>query len=173
MELIYYPNKILSEKCNPVLTFDSQLKVLADQMIDILYEKNAVGLAANQIGVPLSIIVVDPSGGALENQLKILVNPKIINQSKEMVLSSEGCLSFPGIEVNVERPDETWIEYQDLNGNLQKNICRGDNNKIILHEIDHLNGLTFLDRMKPLAKKLAIKDYNKFSALKKLIPNYY
>ncbi|MFN4244636.1 MAG: peptide deformylase [Brevinematia bacterium] len=143
--IVKYGDPILHKPVNRVEKFDGDLKDLIDEMFKIMKESNGVGLAANQIGVPLSVAVVDVSPAGYEGKA-VLINPVIKNKSKKYSLEDEGCLSVPGIYLPVLRYYSISVEYYDLEG--RKNILNADGYfaKAIQHEIDHLNGILFVER---------------------------
>jgi peptide deformylase len=161
MRLVYYPDEILSKQCDQVFFPDSSLKSITDFMIDTMYSNGGVGLAAPQIGILKQIIIVDGSAGQESDQLRIMINPKIFKSSEKMLFSKEGCLSIPETYLEIERPSEIWIRYYDLYGKQQTLMAEGFPATITAHEIDHLNGKTIFDHLKPLTKKIAIKDYTR------------
>jgi peptide deformylase len=141
-------DEILSKKAKEVENIDDKIKDLANDMLDTMYKNDGLGLASCQVGVLKKIIVYDIiyiEEGAIKNPI-IAINPKIISRSKSMVLVEEGCLSFPNIFEKVERHEKVVVEYTDLDGN-KKVIKAKDLEAIVLqHEIDHLDGIVFLDR---------------------------
>jgi len=122
-------------------------------MVETLYAKRGAGLAANQIGVSKQIIVVDDSRNG--GNIKVLINPKIVNK-KGSAIMAEGCLSLPGLEFEIKRPEKIEVEYMDKRGQAQKIKANDLLARIICHETDHLNGKTMLDKL-PLLKRLALK----------------
>ncbi|KKT26386.1 MAG: Peptide deformylase [Parcubacteria group bacterium GW2011_GWA2_43_9b] len=153
LDIKTYPNKILTKKTKRVGEFDAATKKLIDDMVETLYAKKGAGLAANQIGVSKQIIVVDDSRG--EGNVKVLINPKIISK-KGAVIMVEGCLSFPGLELEIKRPEKIEVEFSDKRGQAQKIKASELLARIICHEVDHLEGKTMLDRL-PLLKRLKLK----------------
>ena len=177
LDILTYPNKILTKKTKPVGVVDVETKKLIDDMVETLYAKKGAGLAANQVGESKQIIVVDESRG--EGNVKILINPRIVGK-KGAVIMTEGCLSFPGLELEIKRPEKIEVEYytlakkdktrlrpdgasagSDFSDKIEnfekKRIKAGDLlARIICHEVDHLEGKTMLDRL-PLLKRLKMK----------------
>ena len=150
LEIKIYPTKILKQKAKPVGQIDAEIKKLIDDMAETLYAKGGAGLAANQVGGLKQIIVVDIGGG-----LRVLVNPKIIDKKGKAIMI-EGCLSLPGYEINVKRPQKIAVEYLDRRGREQKIKASDLLARVICHEVDHLKGKTLLDKL-PIFKRWAIK----------------
>lgn len=140
-EVVKYGDEILTKKCRPVEKFDEKLHTLLDDMAETMYEKDGVGLAAPQVGILRRIVVIDCGEGLIE-----LVNPEIIRQSGEQ-LEGEGCLSCPGKYGIVSRPMYATVKAQDRNGKEFKIKGEGLLAKAFSHEIDHLDGILFLDKV--------------------------
>ncbi len=153
LDIKTYPDKILTRKTKRVVEFDAATKKLIDDMVETLYAKRGAGLAANQVGVSKQIIVVDESRG--EGKVKILINPKIVRK-KGAAIMAEGCLSFPGLELEIKRPEKIEAEYLDKNGRQCELKAEQLLARIICHEVDHLDGKTMLDKL-PLLKRLKLK----------------
>lgn len=145
-----YPDKILTRKTKRVVKIDEEIKKLINDMVETLYAKRGAGLAANQVGEPKRITVIDIGEG-----LVTLINPKI-SKKKGKTIMAEGCLSFPGIEIEVKRPEKIEVEYLDKNGQLKKIKTQDLLARVICHEVDHLDGKTMLDKL-PLLKRLKLK----------------
>ncbi len=145
-----YPDKILTKKTKPVGEVNVEIGKLIDNMVETLYAKRGAGLAANQVGQSKRLAVIDVGEG-----LVILINPKIIKK-KGSTIMAEGCLSFPGLEVEVARPEKIEVEYSDKSGQKKKLKTQDLLARVICHEVDHLDGKTMLDRL-PLLKRLKLK----------------
>ncbi len=157
MEKIYhYGSPVLREKAGPVTEFDQTLRDLAFRMEDTLYEGNGVGLAAPQVGVSLRFVLVDLSFGDEVDRILFMANPEILESEGECVLE-EGCLSVPGVFQDVPRAERIRVRYQDLKGNVIETGAEGYLARIMQHEIDHTDGILFIDRIDP-EKKLLISD---------------
>ena len=161
-----FGNPILRQVAEEVKVFNQDLKTLADKMLEIMYQSQGIGLAAEQAGRLERIFVLDipptadmSKDGERDNpgisMPLFLVNPVITNHSEETENGIEGCLSFPGIQSEIERWVEVDAEYMDLEGNPQKIHAKGLLARAIQHELDHLNGVLFIDRMPP-AKKILL-----------------
>ncbi|WP_019242362.1 MULTISPECIES: peptide deformylase [Bacillus] len=143
LEIVTYPNKILEEKCEDVKVFDQDLAKLLDDMYETMIAADGVGLAAPQINVNkrIAIVEIDEEEGTLE-----MINPVVI-EKKGSDIDIEGCLSFPGIYGEVERPDFVVIQAQDRNGNHYELEAEEFYARAIQHEIDHLNGVLFTSKV--------------------------
>jgi len=158
-----YGDKVLRKKSEPVKEFGAELAPVFEQMKETMIVEKGVGLAANQVGIPRQIAVVNPEPNE-EKSLLRMANPRIIAASDELEMLDEGCLSVPGVRGEVAR--NAWIEvaYQDEKGKEHRLKAEGLLARIIQHEIDHLNGVLFIDRLS-LAKRSLIK--TKLKGLKK------
>ncbi|MBU2036905.1 peptide deformylase, partial [Patescibacteria group bacterium] len=150
LDIKTYPDKALAKKTKLVGEVNAEIKKLIDDMVETLYARRGAGLAANQVGESKRVAVVDDGQGLL-----ILVNPKIIKKKGETVMA-EGCLSFPGVQLEIKRPEKIEVEYLDKNGQLKKLKTQDLLARVICHEVDHLDGKTMLDRL-PLLKRLKMK----------------
>lgn len=140
--------------------FDDNLKELVKDMAETMYDAPGVGLAAPQIGVPLQLAVIDITPKDKPNELIVLANPKIIKGEGEEV-DEEGCLSVVDYSSNVKRYTKIWVEAQDIEGNPLKFEAEDFYARVIQHELDHLNGKLFIDRISSLKRSLYIKKRNK------------
>ena len=158
-DIVLYPHKSLTTAAEPVESFDEDLHTLIDDLAETMYAADGIGIAANQIDVlqRVTVIDVDPKG---DSQLLELVNPKVVSSSGKQK-GSEGCLSFPGLTEDVKRAEEVTVEYQDRDGNKQSIDADGLLAVALQHEIDHLDGVVFTDRLGPIKKKMALKRYKK------------
>ena len=158
--ILTYPNPLLREKARPVVTFDTPLKQLVEDMAETMYNAPGIGLAATQIGEKIQLIVVDISKEKTEKDFIPLVNPKIIS-SEGRQIDEEGCLSVPELTSNVKRFKKVIVTYQDINGEAAE-ITAEDRFAVVLqHEIDHLNGILFIDHLSPLKRQLYKKKVKK------------
>lgn len=150
MKLIYYPNVLLNTPTKHVIEFGETLKNTLEEMKTIMVKYNGLGISANQVGLSNSIFLFKDTKGDIHN----IINPKIIN-SEETINISEGCLSFPGIYIPITRKETIEIEYQNSVGEVQKAMAYGMDARIILHEMDHLNGVDFLSHTNRATRKAA------------------
>ncbi len=156
MEVLVYPHPVLRRGGKVVTQFDADLQKLSAQMMEAMYEEGGVGLAAPQVGVELKLLVLNPSGDPKERSGELtLLNPRI-TRKKGREFGEEGCLSFPGIQAEVERWIDITITYQDLAGAEQTMKAEGWLARIIQHELDHLDGVVFVDRL-TAGEKLRVK----------------
>ncbi|GBD34676.1 Peptide deformylase [bacterium HR35] len=158
-DLITYPNDILKQKTKDVKKVDKDIRKIVNEMKKIMKRNNGVGLAANQIGLDISIFIAE-SG----NKILTFINPKILKFEGEKVLLEEGCLSLPNIWGKIKRYPKVEVEYLDLFGKKKKIKAQGFLAQIIQHEIDHLNGILFAEKAEKLYK---IEEIDKQEALNK------
>ena len=159
-KIITEPNKLLREISLPVENVGKKEQQLMDDMLDTMYAANGIGLAAIQIGVPKNVVVIDLN----KDKKKIpmfFVNPKITSKSKSLTKYEEGCLSIPNLFAEIERPAECNIDYLDYDGNKKQIKANGLLYTWIQHEIDHLNGILFIDYLSKLKKDMIIKKLSK------------
>lgn len=158
LKIHFWPDKILRKKCKPVKHFDENIRGILNDMCALMRVYNGVGLAANQAGIDLQLIVVED-----KNKLFKLVNPRILKREGKIDFE-EGCLSFPGVEIGIKRAKKIWLSAYDENGEKIGLEAEGIISVVLQHEIDHINGITFIDRL-PLLQKLKIMP--QLNALKK------
>lgn len=155
LEIVTLPNPILRQKTRAVTRFDDELQQLIDNMIETMREAPGVGLAAPQVGKPLSLTVIetppelDEEGNEIEGsrELFVIVNPKIVWESREVVDGIEGCLSIPGYVGEVTRYESIRVRAQDRHGKKIRLRLKGWTARIFQHEIDHLNGVLYIDKL--------------------------
>lgn len=160
MKIHTYPDDILKKLALPVSDIDGDLQVLIDNMIDTMHAAPGVGLAAPQVGVSQRLIVVDISNADEDVPLIILVNPEIINASGTMD-SEEGCLSIPGYTSTIRRNGNIQVKGYTRNGEPVEIEASGLLARVLQHEIDHLDGVLFIDRLSPIKKKFFKKRYSR------------
>ena len=155
LPIVTIPDKILRQKARPVTRFDADLQRLVDNMIETLHEANGVGLAAPQIGQPIQLAVIltlpeeDDEGNEIEDtrELFVIINPEIFWRSKETTKGIEGCLSIPGYVGEVERHESIRVRGQDRHGRKLRLRLYDWTARIFQHEIDHLNGELYIDKL--------------------------
>lgn len=153
MDVVLYPDPRLRAKNAPVEVFDAALAATARAMFEAMYRTEGVGLAAPQVGINRRLLVYNPAGSADEpDQEMVLCNPRIAWKSRVTEPGREGCLSFPGIHGEIERPIGVKIEAQGLDGAPLTLELEDWDARIFLHEFDHLDGVLFIDRMTPADK---------------------
>lgn len=156
--IITYPNPVLRKKAKPVTSFDEALKQLVSDMAETMYEAPGVGLAANQVGVLQQVVVIDASEG--KNQLMALINPKII-YGEGCQSDEEGCLSVVDLSAKVKRFTKIKVKAQDVDGNETEFEAEDWFARVVQHELDHLNGILFIDHLSALKRALYKKKRKK------------
>jgi len=180
-EILEVPDPRLKQVSKPVTTFDNELKTLVADMFETMYAAPGIGLAAIQVGVPLRVLVIDlqPDDEDAEPEEchshgdhvhyhqpvklepRIFVNPEILDPSEDLATYNEGCLSVPEIYAEVDRPATCRVRYQDLDGNVHEENMDGLLATCIQHEIDHLEGILFIDHLSRLKRNMALKKLKK------------
>ena len=155
-----FPNTVLRNAAKPVVEVDDDIRNLVDDMIETMHSAPGVGLAAPQVGVSLQIIVVDTSVGDDPDALIVLINPEIVSQSGNITLE-EGCLSLPGIVSDVNRYNEVTVRGSTLDGELVEIEVEGFLARVFQHELDHLNGSLYWDRLGKIRRGLLKREYKK------------
>ncbi len=152
--IMIYPEPVLRQECTPVEAFDEELRRLVDDMIETMHAAPGVGLAASQIGVEQRVCVVDLSVGEDPDALHVLVNPQIRDEEGSAA-DVEGCLSLPGITDKVTRPYQLRVDAQDLDGEPFVLEAEDWLARAICHEVDHLDGILFVDHLRGLRRERA------------------
>ena len=160
-QILTEPNKILREKSLTVKIVDEDLQKLMDDMLETMYAAPGIGLAAIQVGVPKRIIVLDIAPKDKPKNPMYFVNPEIITKSENSSTYEEGCLSVPGQFAEINRPDKCHIKYLDYYGQPKEIKADGMLATCIQHEIDHLEGILFIDYLSKLKKTMIIKKLSK------------
>ena len=160
-KILTEPNPGLRQKAQPVDKVDDLTRKLMDDMLETMYLAPGIGLAAIQIGVPKRIIVLDISKDPEKKEPMYFVNPVIVSTSKNNITYEEGCLSVPGQFAEIDRPDRCHVKYLDYNGNYKELQSEGLLATCIQHEIDHLEGILFIDYLSNLKKSMIIKKLSK------------
>lgn len=151
--LVKYPDPGLQKACEPVTEFGEELRRLADDMVETMRAEAGIGLAAPQVGEAVQLTVIDLSGGAEPDQLIKLVNPRLEVEEGEL-RDEEGCLSFPEVILTVPRPARVVVSGQDVDGEPVTIEAEGLLARCLHHEIDHLNGVLFIDRVSPIKRDM-------------------
>ncbi|MFY8112919.1 MAG: peptide deformylase [Rhabdaerophilum sp.] len=164
--LVIVPDAQLRLISNPVAGADRELRMLVDDMFATMYDAPGIGLAAIQIGVPRRVVTIDLARKEEAAQPLVLINPEIVWSSEERREMEEGCLSIPDYYETVERPDRVRVQYQDVD--LKSKILEADGilATCIQHEIDHLNGVLFIDYLSKLKRDRVLKKFAKQAKLK-------
>ena len=160
-KIITEPDTILREKSVSIEKVDNELRVLMDDMLETMYAAPGIGLAGVQVGILKRLIVIDVSKDNEKKSPLFLINPKIISKSSNTSVNEEGCLSLPGYFAEIERPTECQIEYIDYHGKKKEMKASGLLATCIQHEVDHLNGILFIDYLSKLKKDMIIKKLTK------------
>jgi len=156
-KILIEPDPILRKKCESLEQVDDDVRKLMKEMLETMYEAPGIGLAAVQVGILKRLIVIDISKDKEKRDPLFLVNPKIVHQSKETSIYEEGCLSLPGQFAEIERPAKCVLKYINYNGNEEELKAEGLLATCIQHEVDHLNGILFIDYLSKLKKDMIIK----------------
>ena len=160
-EILTEPNEILRKKSLPVENVDKSTQELMDDMLETMYAAPGIGLAAIQVGIPKRIIVMDISKKKDEKLPMYFVNPEIINKSDTNSVYEEGCLSVPGQFAEIERPKKCKVKFLDYYGDPKEIDAEGMLATCIQHEIDHLEGILFIDYLSKLKKTMIVKKLSK------------
>ena len=156
-KIIIEPDAVLRKKSDILEKVDNELKMLMDDMLETMYAAPGIGLAAVQIGVLKRLIVIDISKEREKKNPLFLINPEIVFKSKNTSIYEEGCLSLPGYFAEIERPAECQIKYLDYDGKKREMKANGLLATCIQHEVDHLNGVLFIDYLSKLKKDMIVK----------------
>ena len=180
-EILEVPDPRLKTVSSPVEVFDAELKTLVADMFETMYAANGIGLAAIQVGVPSRVLVIDlqpedpdaepeectAHGGhrhthqPTRNEPRVFVNPEILDPAEELNTYQEGCLSVPDIYAEVDRPKTCRVRWQDLDGTVHEEEMEGIMATCIQHEMDHLEGILFIDHLSRLKRSMALKKLEK------------
>jgi peptide deformylase len=159
--LVIIPDSKLRLVSEPVKEITSEIRQLADDMLETMYDAPGVGLAAIQIGVPVRMVTMDVSKSEDERQPLVLINPEIVWASEEKRVYEEGCLSIPEYYEEVERPDRVRFRYMDLQGETVEQDADGLLATCVQHEIDHLHGVLFIDYLSKLKRDRVMTKFKK------------
>ena len=160
-EILTEPNKILRQKSLKVEKVDNSLQRLMDDMLETMYAAPGIGLAAIQVGEPKRVIVIDISPKDGPKNPMFFINPEIIDKSEDKSTYEEGCLSVPGQFAEINRPAKCSIKYLDYHGQPKKINAEGMLATCIQHEMDHLEGILFIDYLSKLKKSMIVKKLSK------------
>jgi len=181
-EILEVPDSRLKQVSVPVTEFNDELRTLVDDMFETMYDAPGIGLAAIQVGVPLRVLVIDlqpddpdaepvacnhDHGGGhhhhqpTKREPQVFINPEILDPSDDHAVYSEGCLSVPEIYADVERPAKIRARWQDLDGKIHEQALDGLMATCLQHEMDHLEGILFIDHLSRLKRQMALKKLEK------------
>lgn len=190
LEILYLPNPVLREKSEPVTDFGPSLKKLVSDMAETMVWAKGIGLAAVQVGVTKRLLIIDigdlneddsyvegdeESEQRLaerrkESKLEVFINPTIVESDGEIEYE-EGCLSVPGVYSVVRRKEKLKLRYQDLDGKTHEIETHGLRSIVLQHEMDHLDGVVFTDRLGPMQRMAVLHRYNKLQKTKETVPS--
>jgi peptide deformylase len=159
--LVILPDPVLRLKSEPVSEITDEIRELARDMIETMYDAPGVGLAAIQIGVPKRVVTIDTNKEEDARDPTVFINPEIVWSSEELRIYDEGCLSIPEFYGEVERPDRVRVRYMNLDGQTVEKEADGLLSTCLQHEIDHLNGVLFIDHLSKLKRDRVIKKFAK------------
>jgi peptide deformylase len=163
LEILTYPNPILRKKTTPITEFGEELKTLVQSMTETMYDAPGVGLAAPQIGLSICLVVIDLSPRDEENQPIVLANPEII-EAEGAVMDEEGCLSLPELNAKVKRAERIKVKAQNIDGEPIEFEAEEWFARVVQHELDHLQGILFLDKISVLKRAMYKKKRKKILA---------
>ncbi len=161
LPIITIPDPLLRKKAAPIERVDAGLLKLAESMLATMYDAPGIGLAAPQVGILRRLIVMDPSRDEEAKQPLIMVNPVILARGSEMRTHEEGCLSIPDVTAEIERPAMTRVGFIDTEGKSREQTLEGIWSTLVQHEIDHLNGVLFIDYLSRLKRDMIVKKFTK------------
>lgn len=161
--LIILPDPILRQVSTPVERIDEPLLKLADDMLETMYDAPGIGLAAIQVGEPLRMLVIDLAKEDEPPAPHVFINPDVLESGAERSVYEEGCLSIPDYYAEVERPATVRVRYLDRDGRLQEMQAEGLMATCLQHEIDHLNGVLFIDHISKLKRDMVVKKFKKLA----------
>ena len=164
MKIVKYPHPALRVAARPVAAIDKDVQLAAGHMLDLMYQHEGLGLAATQVALDIQLLVMNFEGDPAKKEMEyVAINPVVV-ESKGTVNDREGCLSFPGLYQNVRRAKTVKVQAYNLKGELYEMTCTDLPSRVWQHEIDHLHGVLFIDKMGPLGKLASKKDIEKFIA---------
>lgn len=156
MSIKLYGESILREKAKPVAEFGAELEIIVEDMKTKMVDVNGVGLAANQVGLDIALFIAK-----LDEEVYVFTNPELVPLSTESHISEEGCLSVPGVWVDIERYLKVRLRAQDIKGNHVELELEGFAARVVQHEVDHLNGVLIIDRISPEERRKIVSQLEK------------
>jgi peptide deformylase len=162
LKILNYPHPALRVKAKPVASIDADVTAAAGAMLDLMYQNEGLGLAAQQVGLDVQLLVINFAGDHAQKDREVVAINPVILDTKGAVKDREGCLSFPGLYQDIRRAKTVTVQYYDLAGQAKQMTCSDLPARVWQHEIDHLNGVLFIDKMGPLARmgsKKYLDDY--------------
>ena len=167
-EILVLPDARLRQVADPIEKVDASIKALAKDMLDTMYDAPGIGLAAPQIGEMKRIVVMDLAKEGETPEPLVMINPEILKYSEETTVTEEGCLSIPELYYEVERPAEVTVRYTDLDGNTIDKDATDRLAICIQHELDHLDGVLYIDYLSRLKRDRVLKKFQKADRLSKI-----
>jgi len=161
LPILTLPDPVLRKKAKPVERIDAELRRLMDDMLATMYDAPGIGLAAPQVGVLRRLIVMDPAKDEAPKSPLVMINPQILERSEEMRTHEEGCLSIPDFTAEIERPARTRVSYIDREVKKREAELEGIWSTLVQHEIDHLNGVLFIDYLSRLKRDMVVRKFTK------------
>lgn len=161
LQIIFAPSPVFKQKAKAITKVNDEIRALANDMLDTMYFEKAVGLGANMLGIDQRIVVIDLQIDSIKSPY-VMLNPEIIEYSKETSEYEEASISFPGISAAIVRPNKIKLKYLDLEEKEQQLEADGFLARVIQHEIDYLNGITFPDHLSKLKRDMLLKKMLKF-----------
>ena len=161
LKIVTWPDPVLTTPADPVTKFDAELKKLVDDMFETMYAAPGIGLAAIQIGVPKRVVTMDLAKKDEPKQPQVFINPEVVWASDEKAIYEEGCLSIPEYYEEVERPKAVKVKYLDADLRPQEIEADGLLATCLQHEIDHTNGVLFIDHISKLKRDMVVKKFKK------------
>ncbi|WP_099865843.1 peptide deformylase [Pararhizobium haloflavum] len=161
--LILLPDPVLRQPSATVERVDDDLRRLADDMLETMYDAPGIGLAAVQVGIPRRLLVIDVAGEEEGRRPQVFINPEVVATSDERSIYEEGCLSIPDYYAEVERPARVTVRHLDRDGKEQTVEAEGLLATCLQHEIDHLNGVLFIDHISKLKRDMVVKKFTKLA----------
>jgi peptide deformylase len=166
--ILILPDQRLRQVCDPIEKIDDSIKTLAADMLETMYDAPGIGLAAPQVGEMKRIVVMDLAKEGETPEPLVMINPEILKYSEETTVTEEGCLSIPELYYEVERPAEVTVRYTDLDGNTIDKDATDRLAICIQHELDHLDGVLYIDYLSRLKRDRVLKKFQKADRLSKI-----
>jgi peptide deformylase len=164
-DIIIVPDTQLRLVSKPIETITPEIRALADDMLETMYDAPGIGLAAIQVARPVRLITMDLSKEETSPEPRVFINPEILSSSEELSVYEEGCLSIPEYYEEVERPARVRVRFMDIDGKIHEEDAEGLYATCIQHEIDHLNGVLFIDYLSKLKREMVVKKFKKAAKL--------
>ncbi|MCY0093214.1 peptide deformylase [Hoeflea ulvae] len=161
--IIYLPDPILRQQSQPVERFDAELESFVEDMIETMYDAPGIGLAAIQVGVPRRMLVIDVAGKDEDPDPQVFINPELVASGDGVSVYEEGCLSIPDYYAEVERPETVTVKHLDRHGKQRVTEADGLLATCLQHEIDHLNGVLFIDHISKLKRDMVVRKFTKLA----------